>query len=223
LASNLNVFSALLRESEKQVCILVDQLQLRKIYSMNKLYVLVSIYLLMLGVPMPALAELAMPQLAFDMFNQSVNAGTNVALGIRYQQQQSYQLVEGDQPASQTGWESHSTLTTGLFPLVAGKKIYLSYVAKADVKGAQQPVLWTEVRYFDQYGVNIDSAGGQRLSVSGDWRQNMITLSPSQADIAYAEVWFVKYENGQYSENNVTDADNDYALAIYLSDIKLKE
>ena len=194
---------------------------------MNKIYILASVYLLMLGVPILVRAELVTPQLAFDTFNQSVNAGAGVALGIRYQQQQSYQLVEGDQPASQTGWESHSTLTTGLFPLAAGEKIHLSYVAKADVNGSQQPVLWTEIRYFDQYGVNIDSAGGQRLSVSGDWRQNMISLSPNQADIAYAEVWFVKYENGQYgennTENNAIDADNDYASAIYLSDIKLRD
>ena len=186
----------------------------------------------MLGVPMLALAELATPQLAFDTFNQSVNAGAEVALGIRYQKQQSYQLVEGDQPASQTGWESHSTLTTGLFPVDVGKKIYVSYVAKADVNGDQQPVLWTEIRYFDQYGVNIDSAGGQRLSVSGDWRQNIISLSPNQEDIAYAEVWFVKYENGQYGENNAINTDganktkednNHYVSAIYLSDIKLKD
>jgi len=208
------------------MCIIVTQIGLRKINSMGKINILTGVYLLILTLPIPVLAASEVPQLVFDSFNQSVNAGAEVALGIRYQQQQSYQLIEGNQPANQTGWESHSTLTTGLFPLAAGNKIHLSYVAKADINGDHQPVLWTEIRYFNQHGVNVDSAGGQRLSISGDWRRNIINLSSKQADIAYAEVWFVKYENGQYGENKKAekaDDNNNYASAIYLSDIKLND
>lgn len=170
-----------------------------------------------------------------DMFNQSVNAGSEEALGIRYQQQPSYQLVVGDRPAKETGWESHSTLTTGLFPLQTGENTRLRYVVKADNHYQQPPVLWTEIRYFDQHGVNIAIAGGRKQRVVAKWHQHSIDLAPQQQDIAYAEVWFVKYQSGQRDdtenkEADDTDKDSDdqdneqryYAATIYLSDIQLE-
>lgn len=191
---------------------------------MNKIQWFIAFYLFILATSLSA--ALPVSSLSFDTFNQSVNAGTEIALGIQYGKQKSYQLAEGDQPASKTGWESHSTLTTGLFPLMAGEKAHLSYVAKADGKDKQLPVLWTEVRYFDQHGVNINVTGGRRQVVSSQWRNNMIRLAPHKSGVAYAEVWFVKYADGRSydeAERNNNEADNEnYVSAIYLSDIKLK-
>lgn len=196
---------------------------------------LVSVYILFSTVCISSV-------LSPDMFNQSVNAGSEEALGIRYQQQPSYQLVIGDQPARETGWESHSTLTTGLFPLRAGDHARLRYAVKADNHYQQPPVLWTEVRYFDQHGVNIAIARGHNQTVAAKWHQRSIQLAPHQPEIAYAEVWFVKYQSGQRddddseevdktSRNTNSDDQDDkqqqkekryYSATIYLSDIKLE-
>jgi len=185
---------------------------------MTKISLFISVYFfILLG---DGVAAARVQGLSHDGFNQSVNAGTEVALGIRYQRQDSYQLIEGDEPASKTGWESHSTLTTGLFPLRAGKGVRLSYVAKADGKDGTQPVLWTEIRYFDRHGVNVGIAGGRRQTVPSQWRKQTINLLPIKANIAYAEVWFIKYANGQTDHDEVDD--NDYISAIYVSDIRLQ-
>ncbi len=156
---------------------------------------------------------------SFDEFNRSVNAGSEIGLGILYKKQKTDRLLHGMEAAGDTGWESHSTLTTGLFPLATGKRLVINYMVRSGNTGELGSTLWTEVRYFNKQGVNIEQANGNAEAAPANWSQRAIILSPQKPSIAYAEIWFVKYEN---VKNDDEEKSYGKELGIYIADIKIQ-
>ena len=142
--------------------------------------------------------------------------------------------MHGIEAAGDSDWETHSTLTTGLFPLSTGTTLTVSYKVRSAHRDGLGSTLWTEVRYFNKQGVNIDKANGYSEAAPADWSQRTIVLSPQKPGVAYAEIWFVKYENAkndvdieakeERAEREKEEGKQIYKkeIGIYIADIKVQ-
>ncbi len=159
---------------------------------------------------------------AFNEYNRAVGQGAEYCPQVSYQGMPSYRLAVGSSPPSVDGWESHSMLTTGLFrvqtPMKRNIVFHLrSNASKAGFKASYRNILWVSLRYYDRHGVLLKSAAGVKVPVAEDWRGVMIPLWVSSPQVAYAELWLVKYQDASYGDPVLSSSQ----VAFYISAVSL--
>lgn len=135
----------------------------------------------------------------FNEFNRGINSGSQISRDNQYLGQPTDRLLYGVKSPIDTHWESHSTLTTGLFLINTqglrsqNKRVYFH----AQSKGLAQKhsMIWVAVRYFDRHGLLIDEKVGDKFEVFDQWQEMSVPLEVSDAHVVYTEVWFVKFKD----------------------------
>jgi hypothetical protein len=143
----------------------------------------------------------------FNEFNRGVNSGSVISRDNRFQGQPTDKLVVGMKSPVKTNWESHSTLTTGLFAVNSSDLVHsnrqVSFYIQSFGLHQKHSVLWVAIRFYDRHGVLIDETGGDRFEALDQWRQVSIFLETTKANAAYAEVWFVKFEDADQTGGTI--------------------
>ena len=150
----------------------------------------------------------------FNDYNRGINFGSEISQDVKYNGESTDKLTVGVISPLMNNWESHSTVTTSLFPIMASVKKTVVFHVKSFGMGQAHSVLWVSIRYFDEHGVFVDSTGGDTFVVPNQWKEISISLISAKHESVYAEVWFVKFEDA--------DKTGDTIHPIYVSGIEIK-
>ncbi len=150
----------------------------------------------------------------FTEYNRGINLGSEISRDVKYKAQSTDKLTVGVISPLMNNWESHSTMTTSLFPIMPSVKKNVVFYMKSFGRAQQYSVLWVSIRYFDKHGVFVDSTGGDTFGVPNQWKEISIPLISAKHESVYAEVWFVKFEDA--------DKTGETIHPIYISSIDIK-
>ncbi len=154
---------------------------------------------------------------SFSQFNRSISKGSEISYAIQYKGKPTDKLSEGLKSPYEDEWETHSTVTTGLFPVMtkmAKTSQKIVFMIRSEGREKVRSTLLASIRYFDEHGVLIGAFDDKKFEVPYQWTKVSLSLAPKKKATKYAEVWFIKFQDA--------DSTGKVNHPVYLSSVAIE-
>ncbi|MCK5726910.1 MAG: hypothetical protein KAH22_08820 [Thiotrichaceae bacterium] len=148
----------------------------------------------------------------FKQFNRAIAAGTRIIWSNCFMSLPCDVLEEGENIPNSRTWQSHSTLTTGLFKLNTGSAQHWKFSTRGDSTVVSGPQLWLNIRYYNENSVLLGNGNAMMVSVGKKWVTFKFNVDTKNKEAVYAEIYLVKYAE--------LDDNLDAVQAIYIADLR---